>query len=282
MNVELKYFSGTGNSYKIIDTCRFNFIQKGCKVTLSSITDKSNINKDTDWVGFCFPVYAFGIPRICRKYLLRLPKSKKPINTFVLITAGDPDESGFSVKECTTILMNKGLNVTYSDVTHMPANWTVSMNPPSKSEAKKIINSGVTKTTEIVQNILNGVSHHHVFNYPSRYSKFGFYKEYYLFKWLGVSNLWRDFRTDETCDSCGLCEKICPTDSIQIADNKPKWFNTCEQCMRCVNYCPKQAIFQKAEGSIKGKNIYYEPTFKPLKLKKHSKAHAADAKKPHG
>jgi MinD superfamily P-loop ATPase len=94
----------------------------------------------------------------------------------------------------------------------------------------------------------------------------GFYKEYYLFKWLGVSNLWRDFRTDETCDSCGLCEKICPTDSIKIVADKPKWANTCEQCMRCVNYCPKQAIFQKAEGSIKGKNTYHEPTFKPLKL----------------
>ena len=44
---------------------------------------------------------------------------------------------------------------------------------------------------------------------------------------------------------------------------------TCEQCMRCVNYCPKLAIFQKDEGGIKGKNIYYEPSFKPLKMKEH-------------
>ena len=101
------------------------------------------------------------------------------------------------------------------------------------------------------------------------YSKFGFYKEYYLFKWLGVTNLWRNFRTDETCDSCGLCEKICPTNSIQIVGNEPKWAKTCEQCMRCVNYCPKQAIFQTGEGSIKGKNTYHEPTFKPLTIKDH-------------
>jgi len=271
MNVDLKFFSGTGNSYKIIDTCKDIFIQNGCKVTHASVTDNSDINRDAELVGFCFPVYAFGIPRICRKYLLGLSKFKKPIKTFVLITAGDPDESGFSVKECRTILSNKGLNVIYSNVIHMPANWTVSMNPPSKSEAEEIIRSGVTKAKEIAQDILKGGSRHHVFNYPSRYTKFGFYKDYYLFKWLGVSNLWRDFRTDETCDSCGLCEKICPTDSIQLIDNRPKWAKTCEQCMRCVNYCPKRAIFQKAEGSIKGKNIYHEPTFKPLKLKKRSK-----------
>jgi len=268
MNVDLIYFSGTGNSYRILDTCKNIFIQNGCKATLSSITDKSNINEDAHLVGFCFPVYAFGIPRICRKYLLSLSKSKDPINTFVLITAGDPDESGFSVNESTTILKSKGLDVTYSDVIHMPANWTVSMNPPSKEEAQIIINNGVTRAKEIAQNILNGGLHHHAFNYPSRYSKIGFYKDYYLFKWLGLSNLWRDFRTDDTCDSCGLCEKLCSTESIEIVNGKPKWANTCEQCMRCVNYCPKQAIYQKGEGSIKGKNTYYEPTFKPLKIKK--------------
>lgn len=151
----------------------------------------------------------------------------------------------------------------------MPSNWTVSMNPPSKEEAQLIINSGVKKAKKIAQDFLNGEIHNHAFHYPSRHSKFGFYKDYYLFKWIGVSNLWRNFRTDGTCDSCGLCEKICPTDSIQLVDNKPKWAKTCEQCMRCVNYCPKQAIFQKGEGGIKGKNIYYEPDFKPLKLKKH-------------
>ncbi len=268
MNVDLRYFSGTGNSYKILDTCKEFFVKHGCKVELSSITNESDIHEKAQLIGFCFPVYAFGIPRICRKYLLSLPEFENPINTFVLITAGDSDESGFSIEECSKILKKKGLNVTYSEVIHMPSNWTVSLNPPSKKEAQLIIDSGVKKAKETAQDILNGISHHHVFNYPSRYSKIGFYKDYYLFKWLGVSNLWRDFKTDDTCDSCGLCEKLCPTESIHIVNGKPEWANTCEQCMRCVNYCPEQAIFQKGEGSIKGKNIYYEPTFKPLKIKK--------------
>lgn len=276
MNVELRYFSGTGNSYKIIDTCKEVFIQSDCEVSLFSITDIANINEEADIIGFYFPVYAFGIPRICGQYLLNLPNFKNPINTFILITAGDPEEAGFSVKESTTILGKKGLDVTYSAVIHMPANWTVSMNPPPKKEAQLIINTGVNRAKEIVPDILDGVRRQHTFNYPSRYSKFGFYKDYYMFKWLGVSNLWRDFRTDETCDSCALCEKICPTSSIQIVNTRPQWFKTCEQCMRCVNYCPQQAIFQKGTGSIKGKNIYHEPTFKPLKTKKHNKTNATD------
>ncbi len=268
MNIDLKYFSGTGNSYKILNTCKEIFIQNNDNASLSSITDKSNINEEADLIGFCFPVYAFGIPRICRKYLEHLPEFVSPINTFIIITAGDQEESGFSIQESTNILSNKGLEVIYSDVIQMPSNWTVSMNPPSKEEAQLIIDNGVNKARGIIKTILEGVTSHHNFNYPPRYSKIGFYKDYYLFKWLGVSNLWRNFRTDETCDACMLCSKICPTDSIQIVDNKPKWQKTCEQCMRCVNYCPKQAIFQKGEGSIKDKNTYYEPSFKPLKLKK--------------
>ncbi|MCG8685916.1 MAG: EFR1 family ferrodoxin [Desulfobacterales bacterium] len=267
MNVDLRYFSGTGNSYKIINVCKKIFVQNGCKVTLSSVIKKASINKDADLIGFCFPVYAFGIPRICRKYLLDLPKFERPINAFVLITAGEPDESGFAVMETNKILKKKGINVTYTKVIQMPANWTVSMNPPSKEEARLIIESGIIKAKKTAHEILDGTLQYHTFNYPPKYSKFVFFKDYYLFKWLGLSNLWRDFRTDETCDSCGLCEKVCPTDSIRIVNNKPNWSKTCEQCMRCVNYCPKQAIFQKAEGSIKGKNTYYEPSFRPLKNK---------------
>lgn len=274
MNTELRYFSGTGNSYKIIDTCKDVLVQSGCDVTLFSVTDKPDIDENTDLLGFCFPVYAFAIPRICRNYLKNLPKYKSPIKAFVIITAGDSQEAGFSIQESTRLLKNKGVEVTYSKVIQMPANWTVAMNPPPKEEALSMIDVGVTQARAVAQDIINGVDHHHDFNYPPRYSKLGFYKDYYLFKWLGLSNMWREFRTDETCDSCGLCEKVCPTDSIRITDHQPHWSKTCEQCMRCVNFCPKQAIFQKSGGSIKGKNIYYEPSFKPLKMKdkQHQKA----------
>jgi NAD-dependent dihydropyrimidine dehydrogenase PreA subunit len=274
MHIDLRYFSGTGNSYKILEACNESFVQTGCNTTLFSITDSPKINEKADLIGFCFPVYAFGIPRICRKYLLNLPKFENPKNAFVLITAGDPDQSGFSVNESTKILKKKGLDVTYSDVVHMPSNWTVSMNPPSTEKAQAIINNGILHAKKIAQNILAGVQHHHVFNYPKTYSRFGFFKDYYSFKWFGVSHLWRDFRTEDTCDSCGLCEKLCPTQSIHIINGKPAWSNTCEQCMRCVNYCPEKAIFQKAQGSIKHKNTYYEPTFKPF----NAKSSAADSR----
>ena len=91
MNVELRYFSGTGNSHKIIATCKRVFDLKGCNTTLLPASDSCKISDQAGLIGFCFPVYAFDIPRLCRKYLLSLPKFNTPINAFILITAGDPE-----------------------------------------------------------------------------------------------------------------------------------------------------------------------------------------------
>jgi len=266
MNIKLIYFSGTGNSYKIIDTCREIMGENNHEVTLSSVTDTPVSTDRADIIGCCFPVYAFGIPRICRNYLSNLPRFTTPVKAFVIITAGDAKEAGFSVDESVKILKGKGLEVTYTRVIQMPANWTVLMNPPPKAEAQSMIDNGILEARKAVRDILAGKRRHHRFNYPPRYSKLGFYKDSYLFKWLGLANYWREFRVDETCDGCGLCEKLCPTDSIKMAA-VPVWSNSCEQCMRCVNYCPKQAIFLKSGGSIKGRNRYYEPSFRPLTLK---------------
>ena len=46
-----------------------------------------------------------------------------------------------------------------------------------------------------------------------------------------------------SCISCGSCEKICPTGSIEIKSSKPVFaWKTCAQCMACVQWCPVKAI----------------------------------------
>lgn len=266
MKIELRYFTGTGNSLKILDTCREIFVQANHETTISEIKFQTNNKVESDLLGFCFPVYAFGIPRICRKYLKSLHKFNNRQKTFVLITAGDSDESGFSLKECEQILKNKNCNIVYTGVIQMPINWTTSPVPPfppSKEESVEIIKAGVEQVKIMTNEILNGINKYHAFNYPKRYTKIRFYKDYWLFKYMGIQNLWRNFKIYDTCNGCGLCSKICPTQSIQIADKKPVWTSTCEQCMRCVNFCPNESVYQSMGGDTKGKNKYHEPDFKP-------------------
>lgn len=266
MKIELRYFTGTGNSLKVLNVCNTIFNKNGDVTHISEVSVHETSIPECDILGFCFPVYAFGIPRICFKYLKGIKRFKTKQKVFVLITAGDSDESGCAINECEKILKKKNCEIIHSVIIQMPINWTTSPKPPfppPMDEAIEIIKEGVVKATQIAFDILAGKRKHHKFNYPKRYSKFKFYYEYWLFKYLGVQNMWRLFKVYDTCNGCQLCAKICPTSSISIRNKKPCWSKTCEQCMRCVNFCPTESIYQSQGGDTKGKNRYYEPSFHP-------------------
>lgn len=266
MNTELRYFTGTGNSLKVLSTISNVFSENNHRVNSTAIQTGNHLDS-AYLIGFSFPVYAFGIPRICRNYLKKLPPFKSHQKVFLLVTAGDADECGFAINEATKMINKKNGRLIYSAVIQMPINWTTSPTPPfppDKDEAKKIIEQGIVLAQKIAYDLLNGISQFHVFNYPKRYGRVKFYSDYFMFKHLGISNLWRTFRVYENCSGCGSCAKICPTKSIKIINKKPVWSSTCEQCMRCVNYCENEAIYQTMGGDTKNKNKYIEPDFRPL------------------
>ncbi len=221
MKAELRYFTGTGNSLRVLEICKCIFEQNNILVKMSSITENQKISDDCNIIGFCFPVYAFGLPRISRVYLNHLPIQTHPKRVFLLVTCGDPDEVGFALSEG----IKKNYKVTYSDAIHMPANWTTFINPPSKDEALLILNKSAEKSKEIAKNIIENKTYHKPFNVPQKRTKFNVYKEYYSFHKFGIYQMWRMFRTNTDCNSCGLCAKICPTNSINIIKDVPKWSN---------------------------------------------------------
>jgi ferredoxin len=265
MRIALRYFSGTGNSWKIMHTCQTFFEQQGHQVEMLEIKTNESVIPEASIIGFCFPVYAFGIPRICLNYLKCLKRSETKQKIFVLITAGNQDQSGFAVSECRRIVKLKNGDLFYSDVIQMPINWTTSPKPPfppSKDEAKIIIERGVAHAKKCASQIIEEKRHKHRFKLPYRYPILKFFWDYWSFKYLGIQNMWRMFKTYESCTGCGLCEKKCPTGSVSLIGGKPVWSSTCEQCMRCVNFCPQEAIYQNFGGETKGKNKYIEPDFK--------------------
>ena len=46
----------------------------------------------------------------------------------------------------------------------------------------------------------------------------------------------------QKCIGCGLCEKLCPMNNIQVIHHVAVSNQQCTLCYRCVNKCPVQAI----------------------------------------
>ena len=50
------------------------------------------------------------------------------------------------------------------------------------------------------------------------------------------------FFADDNCNTCGVCESICPVNNIQLVEGKPQWQHKCQQCLACINLCPENSI----------------------------------------
>lgn len=263
MKFELRYFTGTGNSWKVLHDAEKKLIDAGHNVNLAKL-DPEEHDLHADMIGFAFPVYSFGMPHIVRKYFKSLKPFKENQKVFLLITSGDVKGSSSTSKKCVDILSRKNCDVIYSEVLKMPHNWITFSHASSDEEVKITISDEEKRITKIVENILGGIRYRHdVKQTPVVLRSLGNAVNV-LFRSVGRKKLMDWYRVYDSCDGCELCADACPTGCIEMKEGKPVWTGSCEQCMRCVIICPQEAIYQKM-GDTKGKKRYFAPGFDPLK-----------------
>lgn len=71
------------------------------------------------------------------------------------------------------------------------------------------------------------------------------------------------FYATDACISCGLCARICPTETIVWSEgSRPRWGDTCVQCVACIHRCPARAIEYGRQTQKKGR--YCHPQLSKL------------------
>jgi ferredoxin len=263
MKILLSYFSGTGNSFKVIRTCKELFESKGYEPAVYPVNaDYAMPDDDFEFYGFCFPVYGLGLPRIARKFISGMKPLDENKKAFLIVTGGDKDNNGWSLQDGIDALKLKNIDVTYADLIHMPNNWAYE-HMSTNEECEELLDKAGCKTKDIIEKFLGGETYHK----PMNFYKFGKLKSriiYSLFKNRGIKKMWKLIRADANCTGCGLCVKMCPVKAVTMTNGKPKWNALCEQCMRCINFCPANAISEI--GMKKIKRQYHEPGFVPDRL----------------
>ena len=230
------YFSGTGNSKWVAESLAGLLHEKTADI-LDSISNGEIIEKlsagiqEEGFLGFVFPVYAWGAPEIVIDFVKKLGKPEGNAFTFAIATCGE--EAGYTLKNFSKIIPLKS---SYSLV--MPNNYVVG----SDLEDEETVLSVLRNAKEEVERMAEELSAKKEVCRVNEGSAAGLKSGLVNFGFNKFARNTKNFYTTDACTGCGLCAKNCPTHTITMENNRPVWGSKCYQCLKCINRCPAAAI----------------------------------------
>lgn len=263
MNTVVYYFSATGNSL-VIARQLADKIENTTLVSIARLDPAEKTDGTADRIGFVFPVYAWGPPRIMTEFLERNSLSR---NQYVFAIATCGGTPGGTLNQVKRILYRKGISLSsgfvlntgsypvQDDVAPMhlmrflgKANpsYHYGNSPEERMHAiVETIEYRCVNKPEVNSGIANMVGH-------SLHSV--------AIRVFGKTG--GRMRISESCTGCGICERICPRSNITLNDSTPVWGESCEGCLACVQWCPAAAIDvgEKTTGRIRRHNAAVKAT----------------------
>ncbi len=257
------YFTGTGNSYYVAKVLGINLkenIENLGDSRRAGLVRKPVSLQEDEILGFVFPVYAWGPPRWVLEFIKSLDfEGNLPSYTFGIATCGE--NIGNTMTTIKKALKEKNIPLDYGYSVKMPNNYLMmGSNVETGQKAEEKIRRADTLLSMVSEDIRSRGRGFYLNKgfMPGLLSK----AVNPLFSKFAVNT--KKFRVNENCISCGLCRKICNTQTIELVDGKPVWGSECVQCVACINYCPVQAI--NYGGRTRKKQRYKNPRISPMEL----------------
>ncbi|MCH5159369.1 MAG: EFR1 family ferrodoxin [Clostridiales bacterium] len=264
MKVVICYFSGTGNTAKIVEKYREQLTQH-CDTVETYAMEKllcdgipeeflNNLN-DADLLGIGYPIHAFNAPSIVLKFVKSLPKATEKKRAFIFSASGEPLKLNniSSLKTC-KLLKRRNYTVTNEYRYVMPYNI---MFRHSDTMAFRMWDAAQKMIPLDVAEIVDGREKRLKRVFCGSFIAWAMRCEH----WGGRLN-GRMYKVDEKCAQCQKCVNVCPTKNVTLKDGKIKFGKNCLMCQRCIQLCPKDAIKMGLFNKWKVNGVYSftEPT----------------------
>ncbi len=251
MKTRIYYFSGTGNSLSVaknISSC----LDGSSLISIpQAMEDAEKISATV--IGIVCPIYMYNMPHIVANFIGKI----KNTDYFFIVYAGG-GQLGNGDKETYKICAQNNLKLSALFNIPMPDNYTP-YGCPSTDEQLELIGKSHKKITSIVATVRSRQEHRDSSNssffesniHPGLLYKLGYSR---------IRIMAQTFTVDESCNDCGICQKVCPVNNIEFMKQKPKWGSNCEQCYACLQWCPQKSI--QYGNKTQGIERYQNPNVK--------------------
>ena len=231
MSTKLYYFSGTGNTLWSAKTIARRIGGDNELINIGIEAQKNEITLEADAVVLLFPSYAYGLPLIVRAFLQKAVFKTPYVAAFV--TFGT--HPGGTLAAASRILKRKNINAVYYGRIPAVENYIALLGEQSEKTIAKRLAMQRDATEKAALGVI-GRQVNQVYTF----------RPLSVFVWLlfrsGIKIFYKRYRLSETCNGCGICEKICPVSAITMLEERPQFSGACEHCQACILWCPQKAI----------------------------------------
>lgn len=240
MKTTIFYFSATGNSLNIARNVAAELGETEL-VSIARLLESGSIETLSERIGFIFPVFAWGVPRIVVDFINKVNlKNKKYIFALATCVA----IPGNTLAELQKLLRQKNVHLDASFAVRSGRSSLMKLNILDKiikilDSKRKRIKTDNSRLNELVLSIKNLAK-----NKPetSSWSANIFGSMFHEMALKSFRYADTGFIISDSCKGCGNCEKLCPRGNIHIENGKPVFQHNCELCHACIQWCPGFAI----------------------------------------
>jgi ferredoxin/flavodoxin len=254
MESTIYFFTGTGNSLKIakdlaekLDDCEL--------VPIAKIWQEENLKSESEKIGFVFPLYYSGLPKIVYDFIDKIDL----INSeyfFAIVSSGGDTTAELPIYQVDKLLkakskpkaLNAGFLIT------MPNNYIVGFDIHPEQQQKEFFDKEMNQVKQISEIVKNKTGNLNQEIFEKNLRRTERFNTNFREK-VNESDI--NFYSEDNCNSCSICENICPVNNIIMIDGRPEWQHKCQQCFACINFCPEKAI-QFGTGTLKTQR-YHNP-----------------------
>lgn len=242
MNVQIHYFTGTGNTKYVADLFADAFRENGYMVQEKSMEQGEFFGEEAEYLLIGFPKYYGYVPLFYMRYLevqLKHQTLNNKPKTILFCTQAATTLTSF--EKLVDLFENHGYPVVWAETFALGNNYMIKERSRATPEAELL--ERIEKVQKRIPVIVDKIVH-----------DITFLEEAEPFRALKAvrgseevdriaHQLMKPFAIGESCTKCMKCVQYCPMQALEYTkEGKFFFLSSCVMCVRCVSICPENAI----------------------------------------